>query len=790
MDTDRSVSRKPRGFANPRPPAVPGRRARRGLPVLLVAALASAVACASAQAAGGTVTRTFTGERSEQPFAVPAGVHEIDVVAVGGAGAESGESAGGVGARVGGELTVTPGHTLYVEVGYEGTFGVPSTGGGGASDVRTSPRADGLSPDDRLIVAGAGGAAGEDALEGGESEVHNGGAGGNAGEAEGEEGGDGIYGGGGGGGTQSAGGFAGAPFGPYECGKGTSPQAGALEAGGRGGYCQSNGGIEGGQGGSGYYGGGGGVAGFSGGGGGGGSSLVPAGGSFALAEGASPQVQISYTQPPNAPAVVTGAASETRRETTTLNGTVNPEDEEVTSCEFEYGDTESYGATVPCSSSPGSGIAPVAVSAHVTGLHADSPYYYRLVATNGSGTTYGSGESVTTLADEPPSVTAISPEAGPAAGGATVTISGTELDGATAVRFGSTEAASFTVDSNESITAVTPAGKGTVGVYVTTPSGTSSGSVHFAFLARPMVTGTTPGTGPAAGGTTVTVYGSGFDSASTVSFGGSAAASVTYVSGEELTAVSPPGTETVYVTVTTPYAGTSGDTAEGRFGYETGAPEYGACLAAAGFGSGFTKSSCEETTPTRPRYRWDPGAEKPGFTAASSGAATLETTGKTKVTCSSAAITGTITSRGTSGETIRFRGCSSPAGSCSGSGLASGELLTSPLQGALGWESKAKNKIVLALVPLSQPFLRYACGSGASTTVTGSLLVPVKAGKMEASSKIKLKATHGKQKPESLEDGERDVLSSSTGGGPAEQTGLTLNATQVDEQELEVNPRV
>ncbi len=43
-----------------------------------------------------------------------------------------------------------------------------------------------------------------------------------------------------------------------------------------------------------------------------------------------------------------------------------------------------------------------------------------------------------------PTVTSISPTAGPLAGGTTVTVTGTNLTGATAVDFGSTPATNFT----------------------------------------------------------------------------------------------------------------------------------------------------------------------------------------------------------------------------------------------------------------------------------------------------------------------------------------------------------
>ncbi|WP_212758677.1 IPT/TIG domain-containing protein, partial [Paenibacillus sinopodophylli] len=67
-----------------------------------------------------------------------------------------------------------------------------------------------------------------------------------------------------------------------------------------------------------------------------------------------------------------------------------------------------------------------------------------------------------------PTITSISPTAGPTTGGTTVTLTGTNLSGATAVTFGGTAATGFTVNSATQITATAPAGSGTVDVRVTT----------------------------------------------------------------------------------------------------------------------------------------------------------------------------------------------------------------------------------------------------------------------------------------------------------------------------------
>jgi hypothetical protein len=106
-------------------------------------------------------------------------------------------------------------------------------------------------------------------------------------------------------------------------------------------------------------------------------------------------------------------------------------------------------------------------------------------ATCSASETGNSDFAVTATFESTPAVTAVSPNQGPAAGGTSVTITGTNFTGATAVKFGSTNATSFTVNSATQITATSPAGTGTVHITVTTPAGTSatSASDQFTYIA-------------------------------------------------------------------------------------------------------------------------------------------------------------------------------------------------------------------------------------------------------------------------------------------------------------------
>ncbi len=96
----------------------------------------------------------------------------------------------------------------------------------------------------------------------------------------------------------------------------------------------------------------------------------------------------------------------------------------------------------------------------------------------------------------------------------------------------------------------------------------ASPSYSIATPSPPVVTGVSPSSGPATGGTAVTISGTDFIAGATVAFGTAPGTKVTVVSSSEISAVSPaeaPGT--VDVTVST-YGGTSAKSAVDHFTYE------------------------------------------------------------------------------------------------------------------------------------------------------------------------------------------------------------------------------
>ncbi len=109
---------------------------------------------------------------------------------------------------------------------------------------------------------------------------------------------------------------------------------------------------------------------------------------------------------------------------------------------------------------------------------------------------------------------------------------------------------------------------------MTTAGGTNTpvAGGQFTFKgATPTVTAVAPTSGPTAGGTTVTITGTGFTGATQVAFGPVAATRFTVVSDTQITAVAPaqsPGTR--FVAVTTP-GGATTHVAAAQFTYQ-GAP--------------------------------------------------------------------------------------------------------------------------------------------------------------------------------------------------------------------------
>lgn len=286
-------------------------------PITLATLLAIGGGAPTAWAAADCTSINLTSP-SNSTCVVPTGVTRLSYTVVGGNGGGYLTRPGGKGAKITGTLTVTPGATLYLSVGGNGTSAptvsggnnyTTGAGGGGYSSIATTSHTAGP-----VIVAGGGGGAMQYA-NGGNAEGN--GAGSNVGlGGAGTTGGTGgtgtaAYGPGGKGGglgepgtssanaSIAAGGAGGGGFGAAggSSGNVNSPNisggAGGANGGGQGGNSYSDNAPAGGGGGGGYAGGGGGG---QMGGGGGGSSLVPTGSTLVLGDG-SPRIVLELAPP-------------------------------------------------------------------------------------------------------------------------------------------------------------------------------------------------------------------------------------------------------------------------------------------------------------------------------------------------------------------------------------------------------------------------------------------------------------------------------------------------------------
>ncbi len=140
-----------------------------------------------------------------------------------------------------------------------------------------------------------------------------------------------------------------------------------------------------------------------------------------------------------------------------------------------------------------------------------------------------------------PSISSINPNSGSLNGGTSVTIQGTGFQSGATVTIGGVNATGVTVASGSQVTATTPAhAPGAVDVRVRNPGSGGSATLTGGFTYGGIVLNSiSPTSGPTVGGTTVTLNGAGFQSGTTIRFGGVAATTKTFISSSQMTAVTP-----------------------------------------------------------------------------------------------------------------------------------------------------------------------------------------------------------------------------------------------------------
>lgn len=204
-------------------------------------------------------------------------------------------------------------------------------------------------------------------------------------------------------------------------------------------------------------------------------------------------------------------------------------------------------------------------------LRSTTPGTYNLTLTSltsaGGDGTLPTTATALTVQPPPPTVSNISPNAGPENGGTQVTITGTGFSTATGVRFGTADVLNPSFSTDTTITATAPPGTGTVDITVISPNGTSatSNATKFTYAGIPTVTRITPSRGPATGNSSVTIEGTNFATATEVRFGTTPITTFSRTS-TSISFITPPGTGTQDVTVVTA-GGTSVVSAAGSFTY-------------------------------------------------------------------------------------------------------------------------------------------------------------------------------------------------------------------------------
>lgn len=171
-----------------------------------------------------------------------------------------------------------------------------------------------------------------------------------------------------------------------------------------------------------------------------------------------------------------------------------------------------------------------------------------------------------------PVLSAVTPASGSTEGGASVTLTGTGLTGATGVKFGTAAGTAVTVVSDTKLITTAPAASasGPVALTVTTPGGISN-ALTYTYLAPPplpTISSILPANGRLAGGVRVTISGTNLADVTQVTFDGVPGSSLAVQSVTSLTVLTPARASGGIVrVVATSAAGSSASTPAARFTY-------------------------------------------------------------------------------------------------------------------------------------------------------------------------------------------------------------------------------
>jgi FG-GAP repeat len=473
-------------------------------------------------------------------------------------------------------------------------------------------------------------------------------------------------------------------------------------------------------------------------------------------------------------AVQTSSATEFTTGKAQLNGTVNPQGEEVTECKFEYGTTTSYGSSKACSSTP-KGSSPVAVSALVTGLSLDTVYHYRLTVATAARTEHGADETLTTLTESATGSTSKSEEPAKASVGEIKAEASGGTGAITVGQFGTNPGG--------------PPLLGNSGKYLEVYRSAESSFTKIEFKDCEL------------NGRKVLRW---FNSSANGGLGEwQEVKRQTYIEGSP-----------ACIKVEAEASGTSPtieQMSDPRYGGATtiNPPEYGKCVKVAPREEGtnkifeglFSANTCliKRESPTglpAGEYEWETEAfyKLPFTTKLTSGSVILQSAlESTKVSCTGESGQGEYgPQRTVAAMSLKFTNCVHGTEKCTSQSMAPGEILTKTLEGTLGvtklGEVASKDTVGLALYPIGKtgPLMEFLCGS-LPVFVRGAVILPVKIDKTLLSTALKFAASKGKQKPENFVGGLKQIPEESFNNAAYEKTGLSASITWTNSTAVETN---
>jgi hypothetical protein len=430
----------------------------------------------------------------------------------------------------------------------------------------------------------------------------------------------------------------------------------------------------------------------------------------------------------NLPSAVTEPAAPITQTSATLNGEVNPNGTAIDECEFEYGTTSSYGTTVPCSSLPGEGNSPVAVSAPIATLTPGTTYHFRVLARSATGANAGEDRTFFSTPEAPAVTTGVA---------SSVSTSSATLNG--------------TVNPNRGAVSECEFEYGTSTAYGSTvPCSPSPGSGNSPVTVSASITGLS---------TTTTYY---YRLLATNAGGSSVGA------GQTFTALNG-APEFGFCVKVAPGAGAyanSGCTkggGKGIYSWQTSG------LAGTTFTVRHLSGLINLMTNSKGL------ALQCGDVSGAGEFSGPKTVGATTLTLHDC-----------------FQGNQACASAGQAAGTVLSDQLEGALGvEKLGATAlKDKDKLGLDLFPPDHggPVAEFTCGTGGSiTTIRGSVITPLKANKMQLEQKLNFKAPKGIQKPESFLGSGKDVLEGQIGSGSPVTLGLSMKASLTSTREVEAN---